>query len=929
MAKGEEDLLLQEQSQPLTQNYDHHHSEDEGEAEPRPSGSSMSTMSLVLEHVSDKAALKAKEALYGAGAYDGDGGRGRGVGEPEEELDMEEQLAWKRSVKPADRKARRVFYILIAIGMVGWVAAFFLFLGQGRHKINNLERPHNPHATSTVGHGQKVTLDQVLSGKWYARHHEIRWIPGPNGEDGLLLERGGSEGRDYLVVEDVRFRGESIEVQKKHSTTLMKHGAFDVGTVHVGVDEAWPSPDHRKVLVRSDYASNWRHSGTGKYWILDVETQTAEALDPQNQNGYIQLASWSPKGDAVVFTRDNNMFIRELNSNKAVSITTDGGAELFYGVPDWVYEEEVFQTESATWWSGDGKYVAFLRTNESNVPEFPVQYFFSRPSGKRPKKGEETYPDVRRIKYPKAGAPMSVVSLQIYDVEENEVFSVDIDGDFEDDNRLITEVVWAGKSGKVLVRSTNRESDILKLILIDAEQRTGQTVRERNVLKLDGGWFEVSQTTMYVPADPANGRPNDGYIDTVIHNGYDHLAYFTPLDNSDPVMLTEGQWEVVKAPSALALDQSLVYFIATKDGSTQRHVYTVDLHEGPSSVEAVTDTKDISYYGASFSDKGAFVLLSYNGPGIPWQKIQSTPSNTADNTDISIEENRALEQLAKKTELPIEVYQTITIDGFEMNLIERRPPHFDDSGDKKYPVLFFLYNGPGFQHVDRKFTVDFQSYVASTLGYIVVTLDARGTGYLGRKHRCIIRGNIGYWEAHDQIAAAKMWAKRKYVDAEKMGIWGWSYGGFMTLKTLEMDAGETFKYGMAVAPVTDWRYYDSVYTERYMHTPQHNPSGYENATISNVTALSQNVKFLVMHGVSDDNVHFQNTLSLLDKLDLAGVMNYDVHVFPDSDHSIFFHNANKVVYHSKFELDTMGMARFADFWQNLAIGSSTRLMGSG
>ena len=893
---SKEQDLLTEQSQPLTQHVD---GEDEGE-EPRPSASSVSTMSLVLEHVSDRAALKAKEALYGFDGYvDGDDDKvGRRRGMPEQELDMEEQLAWKRVVKPADRKARRILYILVAIGLVGWVAAFFLFLSQGRHKVN-IDRPHNPHTTSTVGHGKKVALNDVLSGRWYSKTHEIRWIPGPKGEDGLLLERGGAEDRDYLVVEDVRFRGEDIEVQKEHSTTLMKRGEFDAAGMHVRIDEAWPNADHSKVLVRSDYANTWRHSGTARYWIFDVGSQTAEPLDPRSSRAFIQLASWGPKGDAVVFTRDNDMFIRHLNSSTVDRITNDGGQELFYGIPDWVYEEEVFQTNSATWWSGNGNYVAFLRTNESNVPEFPVQYFFSRPSGTKPDPGEENYPDVARIKYPKAGAPMSVVKLQIYDVGKGEVFTVPIEGDFEDDDGLITEVVWAGREGKVLVRSTNRESDFLKLILIDAERRTGRTVRERDVLKLDGGWFEVSQTTTYVPADPGNGREHDGYIDTVIHDGYDHLAYFTPLDNPEPKMLTSGEWEVVKAPSALALEQNLVYFVGTKDGSTQRHVYTVNLHTGPQSISAVTDTHTIGYYEPSFSTSGSFMLLSYQGPGIPWQKIQATPSNNLDNTNISIERNENLHEMAKHTELPIEIYQTITVDGFELNLVERRPPHFDDSGTRQYPVLFFLYNGPGFQQVDRRFAVDFQSYIASSLGYIVVTLDGRGTGFLGRAHRCIVRGNIGYWEAHDQIVAAKMWAAKSYVDAERMAIWGWSYGGFMTLKTLEMDAGQTFRYGMAVAPVTDWRYYDSVYTERYMHTPQHNPKGYDNATISNVTALSQNVKFLVMHGYSDDNVHFQNTLALLDKLDLGGVRNYDVHVFPDSDHSIFFHNANSVVYHSK------------------------------
>ncbi|TKA22304.1 hypothetical protein B0A50_08029 [Salinomyces thailandicus] len=893
-------VFLAEESRPLTSAHDRRSppvvDTDDNGLQSRASASSASTSSLAFEHLSDK---EAREALY----RDHDPLR-----RPEEELDIEEALAWKRQTKPVDKKARRVFYVLIAVGVLGWVTAFFLFLSQDRH-VSHSQRPHDPHATSTVGSGKKVTLEQVLTGEWYARHHAIRWVEGPNGEDGLLLEQGG-EG-DFLVVDDVRFRDADAATQKEHRRTLMRSGQFEAWGETVRVTEAWPSPDQTKVLVQSNYTSNWRHSGTAQYWIFDVEKQTGEPLDQSSLDGRIQVASWSPSSDAVVFTRDNDMFIRHFDSGAATRITEDGGPELFNGVPDWVYEEEVLAGDSATWWSGDGEFLAFFRTNESKVPSFPVQYYFSSPTGMQKKAGEENYPETREIKYPKAGAPMSVVSLQLYDVQKGQVFSVPIEDDFTDDNRLITEVVWAGESGKVLIRSTNRESDVLKTILIDAKLRTGRTVRERDVQKLDGGWFEVSETTTFVPADPGNGRAEDGYIDMVIHDNWDHLAYFTPLQNPEPIMLTEGKWEVVKAPSSVDLKNNLVYFVATKDGSTQRHVYTVDLHKGPKSINAVTDTSEIGYYEPSFSTGSQYMLLTYHGPHIPWQKVVSTPS-AEQKMSISIEENKELEALAKKTELPIEVHQTITIDGFEMNLVERRPPHFDPK--KKYPVLFYLYNGPGFQHVNRKFNVDFQSFVASSLGYIVVTLDARGTGYMGRRHRCIIRGNIGYWEAHDQIAAAKMWAAKKYVDADRLAIWGWSYGGFMTLKTLEADAGETFKYGMAVAPVTDWRFYDSIYTERYMHTPQHNPEGYANASISNMTSLARNTRFLVMHGASDDNVHFQNTLSLLDKLDLANVRSYDVHIFPDSDHSIFFHNGNRVVYE---KLRDWLVAAFEGRWAGL------------
>ncbi|KAL1968303.1 hypothetical protein VTN77DRAFT_2138 [Rasamsonia byssochlamydoides] len=808
----------------------------------------------------------------------------------EAEFDPADGLLQGTSRKEKGDRTRRVLWILGVLCLGGWLLAFFIFLGQRRASdaaTASTPAVHEPDsATGTTSYGKPLVLDQVIYGQWFGKSHSISWIPGPNGEDGLLLEQEENGRKGYLWVDDIRSRGKGTE-----SRVLMKSSTMSFNGQIIKPSKVWPSPDFRSVLILSDYERNWRHSFSGRYWLFDVAMQSVQPLDPDDPDGRIQLASWSPQSDAVVFTRENNMYLRKVSSNKVIPITKDGGKDLFYGVPDWVYEEEVFGGNSVTWWSDDGKYIAFLRTDESMVPEYPLEYFLSRPSGTQPAPGLEDYPDVRRIKYPKAGAPNPVVNLQFYDVDKDEVFSVDVSHDFADDDRLIIEVLWAS-SGKVLVRETNRESDVLRVVLIDVKTRSGKVVRSEDIVSLDGGWVEPSQSTRFVPADPANGRPDDGYIDTVIHDGYDHLAYFTPLDSSNPIFLTSGEWEVVDAPSAVDLKSGIVYFVATKESPTQRHVYSVKL-DG-SDLKPVTNTSKVGYYEVSFSHGAGYALLSYQGPSIPWQKVISTPSNIDNVYEEVIEENKQLAQMVEEYALPAEIYQNITIDGYTLQVVERRPPHFNPV--KKYPVLFYLYGGPGSQTVNRRFIVDFQSYVASTLGYIVVTVDGRGTGYMGRKARCIVRGNLGYWEAHDQIETAKMWAKRSYVDETRMAIWGWSYGGFMALKTIEQDAGKTFQYGMAVAPVTDWRFYDSIYTERYMHTPQHNPSGYANATISNMTALEQNVRFLFMHGVADDNVHFQNSLALIDKLDQANVGNYDVHVFPDSDHSIFFHNAHKIVY---------------------------------
>jgi dipeptidyl aminopeptidase len=788
---------------------------------------------------------------------------------------------------------RRALLIAAGLLVAVWVTGLFVYLATSPYKTAS-QTAHDSEATVAHGSG-KVTLDQVMGSFWRPEVRSIRWLAGPNGEDGLLLEKDVGD-KGYLVVEDVRTENESATggpgAQLAESTILMKKSSFDYGTSTYEAVKVAPSRDLQRVLIATNVKSNWRHSSYAAYWIFDVKTQTADPLVPGEPDARIQLAQWNPAGDAVAFTRDNDMYLRRVGSDNLVQITKDGGSEMFNGVPDWVYEEEVFSGASATWWSEDGNYIAFLRTNETGVPEYPVQYFLSRPSGTQPAPGEELYPETRNIKYPKAGAHNPVVELKFYDVTRGDVFSVETSGGFADDDRLITEVVWAGK--QVLVKETNRVSDVMRVVLVDTTARTGKTVRTTDVKAIDGGWFEITHQTKYIPADPAKGRDHDGYIDLVIHGDGNHLAYFTPLDNPDPVMLTSGDWEVVDSPYAVDLDKNVVYFVATKESSIQRHVYQVKLTG--EDLTSVSDTSAEGYYTVSFSTGAGYGLLTYQGPGIPWQKVISTPSNPH-KYERTVEENKGLAENVKNHELPVKIYGTINVDGVELNYVERRPMNFDKN--KKYPVLFQQYSGPGSQTVTKKFQVDYQSYVAAGLGYICVTVDGRGTGYIGRKNRVIIRGNLGQWEAHDQIAAAKIWAQKDYIDAARLAIWGWSFGGFNTLKTLEQDAGQTFRYGMAVAPVTDWRFYDSIYTERYMLTPQANGNGYDASAITNTSALAQNVRFLMMHGVADDNVHFQNSLTLLDNLNLGGVENYDVHVFPDSDHSIYFHNANRIVYDSE------------------------------
>ncbi|KAI1870142.1 hypothetical protein JX265_006312 [Neoarthrinium moseri] len=851
----------------------------------RDSLSSVSTTSLVFERISEREKLNPRDDLSDFDDED-----------PLSRTEDDEHGAFLGSAaahgkgQAMDRKLKRILIVLAGVFVAAWGIGLFTFISSKSYQHSS-QKEHDPTATSSRGSGKKITREQLQAGFWAPRSHAISWIEGAGGEDGLLLEVGAS-GKDYVVVEDVRSLNAEHAAsggQTLSKQTLMRNSWFNFGGRQLTPSKIWPSPDLKKVLIATDAKKNWRHSMTGIYWVLDVATQQAEPLDPSNPELRVQLAQWSPQSNAIAYTSNNNLFIRRIEGSNVVQVTKDGGPEYFYGIPDWVYEEEVFGGNSATWWSENGDYLTFLRTNETSVPEYPVQYFIERPSGAKPDPGEENYPEVRQIKYPKAGSPNPFVDLLFYDMARGDIFEVEVADGFAPENLLITEVIWAGT--KVIVKETNRVSDIMRVVLVDVVARTGKTVRTSDVGKIDGGWFEISQDTRYIPADPGNGRPEDGYIDSVIHENGDHLAYFSPLDNPNPVMLTSGKWEVDGGVSAVDLKGNLVYFRATKESSIQRHVYSV--HLDGTDVKPVTDVSKEGFYDASFSSNAGYALVSYKGPGIPWQRVVSTPSNS-EKYDHLIEENKELASKAQRYELPLLNFGTIKLDDFEFNYIERRPPHFNPN--KKYPVLFQQYQGPGSQSVSKKFSVDFQSYVAAALGYLVVTVDGRGTGFIGRNARVVVRKNLGRWESHDQIAAAKIWAAKSYVDAERLAIWGWSYGGFSTLKTLEQDAGQTLKYGMAVAPVTDWRFYDSIYTERYMLTPQENAGGYDDTAISNVTALSNNVRFLIMHGIADDNVHMQNTLTLLDKLDLYGIENYDLHMFPDSDHGIYFHNANQIVY---------------------------------
>ncbi|KAF8926619.1 hypothetical protein BGZ52_005385, partial [Haplosporangium bisporale] len=402
---------------------------------------------------------------------------------------------------------------------------------------------------------------------------------------------------------------------------------------------------------------------------------------------------------------------------------------------------------------------------------------------------------------------------------------------------------------KYVLLGADRRKNHEKLVLVNPSTLAGKVVREWNAGKEDGGWIDMQQSIRYVA--PSKAVSAGGYLDIGNNNGYNHIALYTPINNPNPKWLTSGEWEV-QTISAVNDNIGTVYYISTEKSGVERHLYSVSLDSGER--EALSDVTQTGYYDVSFSTGTGYYLLSYRGPEVPWQKVKKADDAKF---NIDLEENNDLRAVIEGTQVPTRRWSTVKLNGRDCNYMEFLPPGFKP--EQKHPVLFQVYGGPNSQLVDTQFQLGFSAVVAAAqkLRYVVVVVDGRGTGVQGRDFRIQVVNQLGKYETEDQIAAGQHWKTLSYVDPERLAIWGWSYGGFMASKVTEADSG-VFKAAMAVAPVTDFRFYDAVYTERYMNQPTTNHAGYDTTMVSNMTGFN-NSEFLLIHGTGDDNVHVQNS----------------------------------------------------------------------
>lgn len=606
------------------------------------------------------------------------------------------------------------------------------------------------------------------------------------------------------------------------------------------------NPDETKVLIAKDTEPIYRRSTRASYFVYDLKTKKVTAV---SANGKQMFATFSPDGNKVGFVRDNNIFIKDLISGQEKKITTDGKFNsIINGGTDWVYEEE-FAFTTAFFWSPDSKKIAYYKFNESAVPEFSLNMF------------EGLYPSEYKFKYPKAGEKNSVVSIHIYNLGTGLTKNVNTG---PEKDQYIPRIKWTPDANVLCVFRMNRHQNKLEYLLADASTGTSKVILTEN----DKAYIDINDDMIFL----GNGKQ---FIISSRIDGFNHI-YLYDLTGKLVRQITKGEWEVT---SLYGIDdaKAIIYYQSAESSPLQRDVFSIRLDgsdkkrisTAPGTNKAIFSS-DFSYYILDHSDAKTPSYITLNDNHGKLVRV--------------LEDNMRLKQVTNEYAISTKEFFTMTTsEGIHLNGYMIKPPDFDP--EKKYPVLMYVYGGPGSQSVADSWAgsqVSWSSYLAQ-MGYIVACVDNRGTGFRGGEFEKSTYKNLGKLETTDQIEAAKWLGKQSYVDSSRIGIWGWSYGGYMSSLCITKGNG-IFKMAIAVAPVTTWRYYDSIYTERYLQTPQENPSGYdENSPINFAKDLKG--KFLLIHGTGDDNVHFQNSIMFSEALIQANIP-FEQAYYPNKTHNI-------------------------------------------
>ena len=609
------------------------------------------------------------------------------------------------------------------------------------------------------------------------------------------------------------------------------------------------SEDEQKILLEASTESIYRHSYYAQFYVWDRQTKS---LSKVFEGGKQRYATFSPKADKVAFVHDNNLYFKDLTNGKVTQVTKDGAYnQIINGASDWVYEEE-FVLVRAFEWSPDGKKIALLRFDESQVKEFTMQMY-----------RDELYPEHVDFKYPKVGEKNSSVTAHIYNLENNRL--VKVDTGVETDIYL-PRLKWVS-ANQVCVFRMNRHQNELELLLAEAssgktellykeveDQYIAENVLDDIVFLKDGKHFLMSSE-------------RDGWQHLYLHNMKGKLVK----------QLTKGNWDVTAFYGVDEVNQ-LVYFQAAKESPLRRHVYAIDLNSN----KETRLSEQEGWNSASFSSTFDYYMLEHSTANTP---PTYAVYNRNGKVQRELEENERVSKIQKDYGVaPMEFFTFQTSDNLTLNGWMIKPANFDPN--RQYPVFMFLYGGPGSQQVTDSWKG--QNYwwfqMLAQQGFLIACVDNRGTGGRGEAFKKVTYLQLGKYETKDQIEAAKYLGSLKYADPNRIGIFGWSYGGYMSSLCL-LKGNDVFKAAIAVAPVTSWKWYDTVYTERYMQTLAENPTGYkENSPVYFADRLKGN--YLLIHGLGDDNVHWQHSAEMTNALINANKQ-FDTYIYPNRNHGIY------------------------------------------
>ena len=661
------------------------------------------------------------------------------------------------------------------------------------------------------------------------------------------------DGLHYTTLED-----ENKIVKYNYQKGEKSGIVFDLSTIkdapvkHFSAYEF--SDDETKILLTCNREQIYRHSYTANYYIWNSVTKELHEL---SSKGKQQVATFSPDGERVAFVRDNNLYVKSLKFGTENQVTTDGRQNaIINGVPDWVYEEE-FSFNKAFAWSPDSKFIAYIRFDESEVPDFSMTLF----EGMAPSLNENSpYPGLDTFKYPKAGEPNSRVSVHVYDLKSKTTLEADLG---KETDQYVPRIKWMSDAADLAVMRLNRRQNQLDVLLVNPN--TG-----------DSRPFFSEKNKRYVAEEFLDDftilPDNDYFVVNSERSGYSQL-YLYNRQGFEVRRLTSGDYDVTKF-YGFDSKKKIFYYQAAKESPMEREIYYVSLDgkkQGKLSMESGTND-------AEFSTGFYYYINTYSKLNTP---MQTSLYSSNGKLIRVLEDNKALtDKLANYEISPKEFFQFKTSEGIELNGWMIKPVHFDPA--KKYPVVMTQYSGPNSQQVLDNFSIDWNNYLAQE-GFVVACVDPRGTGARGEDFRKVTYLQLGKYESDDQVEAAKYLGSLPFVDKSNIAIWGWSYGGFMTLSSMEK-GGDVFKAGIAVAPVTNWKFYDSIYTERFMRTPKENPDGYEaNSPLANPAGITG--RLLLIHGSADDNVHVQNSMEFTEAMVQAGVQ-FDMAIYTNRNHGI-------------------------------------------